>query len=264
MKKLITASFLFAFFLTAYSQKVDTTYFDEVWKPCEKSEASFYTVTTVLIQDDTVTGNGLPIRWNVEDYYINGQLKMKGSYYRGLWDGEWTFYGVKGGQIWQGDFVMGKSKDNNPFLLDDPWIANPDYLPKENSSKEVNKSNGYVVKSDDSETFTIVERMPAYPSCRKADDVQNCTMEKLMKHLSSVTYPKLAQQYDIEEKVFMGYVINQYGYVNEINVVRSSAFNLLVEASIKNIETIPRQIPGFQRGKDVKVKFLAPYNFHLQ
>ena len=83
---------------TAVSQeKKDTIYFDENWSICEKPVAEYYRVCT-LNKDKEIF-----YKDDVEDYFINGQLEMKGHYSNdGKKNGSFIFYSKNGNPVKNG------------------------------------------------------------------------------------------------------------------------------------------------------------------
>ena len=106
---------------------------------------------------------------------------------------------------------------------------------------------------DPEETFTIVEEMPEFPGGDAA----------LMRYLAkSVRYPVIAEQNNIQGRVYIQFVINTNGEVTNAIVLRGVDPSLDKEA-IRVVENMPRWKPGKQRNKPVRVSFTVPINFVL-
>ena len=78
-----------------------------------------------------------------------------------------------------------------------------------------------------------------------------------------IKYPMVAQENNIQGKVFVQFVIEKDGSVSNVNVTRSVDPSLDKEA-IRVIQSMPKWIPGKQRKKPVRVSFTVPINFQLQ
>lgn len=93
---------------TAVSQeKKDTIYFDENWSICEKPVAEYYRVCT-LNKEKSIFYRGV-----VEDYYMNGQLEMRGYYNnKGLKEGDFNFYAKNGTKLIKGQFLDNNMNEN--------------------------------------------------------------------------------------------------------------------------------------------------------
>lgn len=106
---------------------------------------------------------------------------------------------------------------------------------------------------EEAEVFFIVENMPEFPG----GDLE------LRKHIAqNVQYPEIAKENGIQGRVFVQFVVNQKGEVEQVKVVRGVDPALDKEA-IRVISTLPKWKPGSQRGKPVKVSFTVPINFQL-
>ncbi len=108
-------------------------------------------------------------------------------------------------------------------------------------------------EEEEAEVFFIVENMPEFPG----GDVA------LRKHIAqNVVYPEIAKENGLQGKVFVQFVINQKGEVENVKIARGVDPTLDKEA-IRVVQTLPKWKPGSQRGKPVKVSYTVPINFQL-
>lgn len=108
-------------------------------------------------------------------------------------------------------------------------------------------------EEEEAQVFFIVENMPEFPG----GDLE------LRKHIAqNIQYPEIAKENGIQGRVFVQFVVNQRGNVEQVKVVRGVDPSLDKEA-IRVIENLPSWKPGSQRGKPVKVSFTVPINFQL-
>ena len=77
-----------------------------------------------------------------------------------------------------------------------------------------------------------------------------------------VKYPEMARRAGIEGKVFVQFVVDEKGGVQQARCVRSPN-DLLCEAAIRAVEG-SRFSPGMQEGEPVKVRFTLPVDFKLR
>ena len=75
-------------------------------------------------------------------------------------------------------------------------------------------------------------------------------------------YPQIAKENGIQGRVFVAFVVNQKGQVEQVKVVRGVDPALDREA-VRVISNLPAWKPGSQRGKPVRVSFTVPINFQL-
>ena len=108
-------------------------------------------------------------------------------------------------------------------------------------------------EEEEAEVFFIVENMPEFPGGDLA----------LRKHIAdNVKYPEIAKENGLSGKVFVQFVINQRGEVENVKIARGVDPALDKEA-IRVVQGLPKWKPGSQRGKPVKVSYTVPINFQL-
>lgn len=101
--------------------------------------------------------------------------------------------------------------------------------------------------------FFIVEEMPEFPGGE----------EGLLKFVTENTkYPEVAKEKKIQGKVFVQFVINRDGNVEDVKLAKG-VDPLLDEAAMNIVKSMPQWKPGRQRGQYVKVSFTIPINFQL-
>ncbi|MGE4288124.1 MAG: energy transducer TonB [Salinivirgaceae bacterium] len=106
---------------------------------------------------------------------------------------------------------------------------------------------------EEAQVFFIVENMPEFPG----GDLE------LRKHIAqNIQYPEIAKENGIQGRVFVQFVVNQKGEVEQVKVVRGVDPSLDKEA-VRVIQNLPKWTPGSQRGKPVRVSFTVPINFQL-
>ena len=109
------------------------------------------------------------------------------------------------------------------------------------------------MKPDKNGVYQIVEEMPQYPGGEQA----------LLKYVSdNITYPQEAKDKEIQGRVFVSFVIEKDGSVNEVKVLRSIGGGCDEEA-VRVIKGMPKWKPGKQEGKPVRVSYMMPINFKL-
>jgi len=104
------------------------------------------------------------------------------------------------------------------------------------------------------EVFVICEDMPEYPGG-----------EEELKYFiaSNVKYPKVAQESNIQGRVYISFVVSKKGVVEDVKVIRGVDPSLDAEA-VRVISSMPTWIPGKQKGEEVAVAYTVPINFALQ
>lgn len=104
------------------------------------------------------------------------------------------------------------------------------------------------------EKIALYMRMPEFPGGQKA----------LLNFLSkNVKYPIIAQENGIQGRVIVQFVVAKNGDIENVEVVRSGGDPSLDKEAVRVIKSMPKWIPGKQRGKPVRVKYTVPVNFIL-
>lgn len=110
-----------------------------------------------------------------------------------------------------------------------------------------------VVVEDD--IFVIVEENPQFPDGGTAG---------LLQYLGkNIKYPTIPQENGTQGRVTVQFVVNKDGSIVDVKVIRGVDPYLDKEA-VRVISTMPKWIPGKQRGVPVRCKFTVPVTFKLQ
>ena len=110
-----------------------------------------------------------------------------------------------------------------------------------------------VATSKEDTVYQIVEKMPQYPGGDEA----------MMKYVAdNIKYPQEAKDKEIAGRVFVGFVIEKDGSVSNVKVVRGIGGGCDEEAA-RVIKSMPKWIPGMQKGKPVRVNYMIPIYFKL-
>ncbi len=104
------------------------------------------------------------------------------------------------------------------------------------------------------EVFVVVEQMADFPGGKDA----------LMKFIAmNIKYPAEAQKVNVQGKVFVTFVVNSNGKVENAKVIRGVHPALDAEA-IRVVNSMPDWKPGKQRGTAVDIAYTMPIEFKLQ
>ena len=110
-----------------------------------------------------------------------------------------------------------------------------------------------IIRNNNDSIYQTVEEMPQYPGGEKA------MMEYVAKN---VKYPQEAKDKEIQGRVFVSFVIEKDGSVNEVKVMRGIGGGCDEEA-VRVIIGMSKWKPGKQDGKPVRVSYMMPINFKL-
>jgi len=77
-----------------------------------------------------------------------------------------------------------------------------------------------------------------------------------------IKYPNIAKQMGMQGVVYIGFIVNSEGKVEDPKILKSVA-KILDEEAIRVIEKEIEFEPGYQEGKAVPVRFVLPIKFKL-
>ncbi|MFC3561525.1 energy transducer TonB [Pedobacter jamesrossensis] len=102
--------------------------------------------------------------------------------------------------------------------------------------------------------FVSIEKVPDFPG----------GMKKFYEYLGkAIKYPPMAQENNVQGKVFLSFVVERNGELTDISVIRGPGSGTNEEA-VRVLKASPRWVPGIQNGKPVRVKYNIQVNFTLQ
>lgn len=101
--------------------------------------------------------------------------------------------------------------------------------------------------------YTVVQQQPEFPG----------GMSKLNQYFKkNLRYPQSARESRLEGKIFVTFIVNEQGNIEDARVLRSFDPEMDTEA-VRLIQEMPTWIPGKQNGKPVNCRFNLPVNFAL-
>ena len=103
--------------------------------------------------------------------------------------------------------------------------------------------------------YTYVEEMPKLPG-GGGNGAIVAAIQKATK------YPPLAVRNQVQGRVFVSFIVNAQGDVEDVKVVKSLGSGLDEEVA-RAVYQLPRFVPGKQAGKAVAVSFTVPITFRL-
>lgn len=135
--------------------------------------------------------------------------------------------------------------------LDDYEDFSKTYQITENTNEVNIKLSGLDVVQ---EIFTVVEQMPQFPGGETA--MYNYLSQNLI-------YPQVAKESGIQGRVYVTFVVETNGSLSDIRILRGIGGGC-DEAALKAIRSMPRWVPGKQRGIPVRVQYNLPIKFSLR
>jgi len=157
--------------------------------------------------------------------------------------------------------VMDVIQDSSMESL--PFITNK-IESKENVVREKTKEN----KTDDDEIYTIVSEMPRFPGCEdldiSIDEKKTCAEKKMLEYIyKNIKYPSLASDIAHEGMVVITFIVDKEGNIIQPKILRGNP-TALGKEYIRIVKSMPKWIPGKQRGESVNVQFNIPFRINLR
>ncbi len=101
--------------------------------------------------------------------------------------------------------------------------------------------------------FVSIEKQPEFPG----------GIAKFYKYLSgAIKYPQLAQERNVQGKVFLSFVVEKSGLLSDVKITRGLGSGTDEEA-LRVIKESPKWNPGIQNGLPVRVRYNINVNFTL-
>lgn len=141
------------------------------------------------------------------------------------------------------------------MVTQDDLSAKPNTEAPAEENIEVQEVKTQVIEQEaPKEIFTVVEENPTYPGGDEA------RIKFLMENMK---YPEEAKELGVQGKVFVTFVVEVDGSITDVKVLRGIGSGCDDEA-VRVVKSMPKWVPGKQRGVPVRVQFNLPINFKLQ
>ncbi|MDA9835520.1 energy transducer TonB [Flavobacteriales bacterium] len=132
-----------------------------------------------------------------------------------------------------------------------------------------------MAQSDAEATVRRCEVMPAFGECVNSEtaDIYRCSSIAIMEHIGGlVNYPADALEAEVSGTVYVMFIIEKDGSLNNVQVMRSIRVNddtlsdavaSLEEEALKAVSSLPDFRPGTEGGEPVRVEYVVPVKFVL-
>lgn len=145
-------------------------------------------------------------------------------------------------------------KTNKEVMEDKSVVSNVTYDKGTDDIEAPPATEDNKITEVEPEPFVIVEQMPEFPG----------GLSELNAFISkNIRFPALAAENGISGKVYLTFVIDKYGKVSKIRVLRGIGGGCDEEA-IRVVKMMPTWKPGRQGGVEVPVSYNLPINFKIQ
>ncbi|CAL2102432.1 TonB family C-terminal domain-containing protein [Tenacibaculum sp. 190130A14a] len=117
----------------------------------------------------------------------------------------------------------------------------------------------------ESVSFGEVESIPQFESCKDSGlSGIDCFNYEMKKHIEeNFTYPEEALVNEIEGNVWVSFIININGYVDNVKVTAPKYGESLKKEAVRIVSLLPKFVPGKQNGVVTNVEYTFPMSFTL-
>jgi len=109
--------------------------------------------------------------------------------------------------------------------------------------------------------MTFVSNMPTYPECAdlKSNMERKICTEKLMQNKIQANFdmPPIAQEMELEDVIYVKFVVNKKGIVGGIEILKGK-HDILNKEAIKAVGLLPKLNPGMNLDRPTSVMYTIP------
>jgi periplasmic protein TonB len=131
---------------------------------------------------------------------------------------------------------------------------NFNFDPTEGGPPPIETGNGDDLTIQAEPIVDFAEKEPSFPGGEGA-------MHRYIQE--NVVYPELSREMGEQGTVYVQFVVNSDGSIEDVKVVKPVS-DLLNKEAIRVVKSMPAWAPGEQAGKKVRVRFTLPINFKIQ
>ena len=179
------------------------------------------------------------------DIYIDGEYKAKGSWEGRLFVKTYRFEArMEACEPSVKDVTLEKGSDVT-ITLD---------MPKQETTEVETVETMVKEEVVEEEVLKVVEEMPVFPG----------GAGKMMEYIAkNIVYPTYAFDNGIQGRVFVSFVVERDGSISNVKAMRGIGGGCDEEA-VRVIQSMPKWIPGRQRGETVRCSYTIPIIFKMQ
>jgi len=265
IKKLLVAVLLPCAFVSAYAEiKSDTVYFNKKWKITVKDSAEYYRLTSLVNEGYLVT-----------NHYMNGKIQMTGALKKldpEIKEGSFEYFSEKGNMTEKGSFVTNKKTGLWFTYYPDglPWIVDQYKDGKLEGERLFNWGNGQLKREEiysngilvSGKCFTEEGKDTSYYEFELMPTYKGGEAKMVEFLQENVKYPRKARKAGIQGTVYVHFVVNKTGSIEDIRIIRGVDTSL-DEAALEVVRKMPAWNPGKQDGVPVSVQYALPIKYKL-
>lgn len=237
---LLLLSSLFSFSQTA----TDTIFFNKDWKRINSTEP----VYVYGFKDYNENGAGVG-----KYYYSSGELHSVQEEVNNVKEGKCIWY-YKNGNTW----LEGSYKNDNPIDTCYRYGKLTSFMTYEvYVNGEMNSS--FSINEDGRVFYITCDELPAYGNKKSAEKSKKAFYKYLRKKMK---YPKTARKAGVQGRVYVQFVINKTGTVENVKIVKG-VHPMLDKLVVRGVEAMPDWRSAKHNGECVEVLYTLPVNFKI-
>ena len=116
------------------------------------------------------------------------------------------------------------------------------------------------------EVFKVVEQMPEFPGCNDVDasEQKKCRQKEMLMFIyKNIKYPEAARKEGLQGTNIVRFIVEKDGSISNEEMTKSIGGGTDVEC-LRVVRSMPKWLPGKQRGVPVRVQFNLPIKFKLE
>ncbi|MDD3721243.1 MAG: M56 family metallopeptidase [Lutibacter sp.] len=122
------------------------------------------------------------------------------------------------------------------------------------------------IENGDEIAFSRIENVPVFPGCEGTEEeLRACLQDEISAHVNANFNSEMAKGLGLEtgvKKIFVMFKIDKDGNIAEVK--SRAPHQSLADEAIRVIESLPKMIPGKQKGEAVGVKYSLPIVFNVE
>ncbi len=150
-------------------------------------------------------------------------------------------------------------------------IADPDELNKYDATAKYGIIKFNLFEQQNDKIYKVVDEMPRFPGCEEIEANthvrKTCADEKLLQYLyENLKYPKIAMDNGVEGRVYIQFVVDKDGSIENAKIVRdigAGCGQAALEVVNRMNDMPDRWTPGKEDGQVVKVLYTLPVTFKI-
>lgn len=132
--------------------------------------------------------------------------------------------------------------------------------------KSVSTQKTYEYEKGEDVPFSVIDEVPVFPGCEGSkEQLKECLQEKITEHISVNFNSDLANDLNLQpgvKRIFVLFKIDKDGTITDVQA--RAPHQSLADEAIRVVNSLPKMIPGKQRGEVVGVKYSLPIAFKVE